>query len=130
MLIRHGLPLFLNSIFKGHVLARRILPGLPLTLGITLVYVAIIVVLPLGALIFKAASLGPEDYWRIVSSERAIASYRVTILCALAAHAVQPRLRYGPCLDHRALPLSRAALRRCPGGLALRATDPLLPVSR
>ncbi len=66
-------------------LARRILPGLPLTLGITLVYVAIIVVLPLGALIFKAASLGPEDYWRIVSSERAIASYRVTILCALAA---------------------------------------------
>jgi sulfate transport system permease protein len=85
MLIRHGLPLFLNSIFKGHVLARRILPGLPLTLGITLVYVAIIVVLPLGALIFKAASLGPEDYWRIVSSERAIASYRVTILCALAA---------------------------------------------
>ena len=85
MLIRHGLPLFLNSIFKGDVLARRILPGLPLTLGITLVYVAIIVVLPLGALIFKAASLGPEDYWRIVSSERAIASYRVTILCALAA---------------------------------------------
>ncbi|WP_426228001.1 sulfate ABC transporter permease subunit CysT [Pararhizobium sp. DWP3-4] len=66
-------------------LARRILPGLPLTLGITLVYVAIIVVLPLGALIFKAASLGPEDYWRIVSSERAITSYRVTILCALAA---------------------------------------------
>ena len=66
-------------------LARRILPGLPLTLGITLVYVAIIVVLPLGALIFKAASLGPEDYWRIVSSERAVASYRVTILCALAA---------------------------------------------
>lgn len=68
-------------------MARRILPGLPLTLGITLVYVAIIVVLPLGALIFKAASLGPEDYWRIVSSERAMASYRVTLLCALAATA-------------------------------------------
>lgn len=66
-------------------MARRILPGLPLTLGITLVYVAIIVVLPLGALIFKAASLGPEDYWRIVSSGRAVASYRITMLCALAA---------------------------------------------
>ncbi|OBZ93828.1 sulfate/thiosulfate transporter subunit [Pararhizobium polonicum] len=66
-------------------MARRILPGLPLTLGITLVYVAIIVVLPLGALVFKAASLGPEDYWRIISSERAVASYRITILCALAA---------------------------------------------
>ncbi|HTO32144.1 MAG TPA: sulfate ABC transporter permease subunit CysT [Pararhizobium sp.] len=64
---------------------RRILPGLPLSLGLTLVYVSIIVVLPLGALIFKAASLGPEDYWRIVSSERAVASYRVTVLCALGA---------------------------------------------
>ena len=66
---------------------RRVLPGLPLALGITLVYVAIIVVLPLAALIFKAASLGPEDYWRIVSSDRALASYRVTALCALAATA-------------------------------------------
>lgn len=64
---------------------RRVLPGLPLSLGITLVYVSIIVVLPLGALIFKAASLGPWDYWRIVSSERAVASYQVTALSALGA---------------------------------------------
>ena len=66
---------------------RRVLPGLPLSLGITLFYVGLIVVLPLGALIFKAASLGPEDYWRIVSSPRAVASYRVTVLSALAATA-------------------------------------------
>ena len=66
---------------------RRVLPGLPLSLGITLFYVALIVALPLGALVFKAASLGPEDYWRIVSSPRAVASYRVTVLCALAATA-------------------------------------------
>ena len=64
---------------------RRVLPGLPLALGITLVYVAIIVVLPLAALVFKAASLGPEDYWRVISSDRAVASYRVTVLCALVA---------------------------------------------
>ena len=66
---------------------RRILPGLPLSLGITLFYVALIVALPLGALIFKAASLGPEEYWRIVSSARAVASYRVTALSALASTA-------------------------------------------
>jgi sulfate transport system permease protein len=65
--------------------ARRVLPGLPLALGITLVYVSIIIALPLGALIFKAASLGFEDYWRIVTSGRALASYRVTVLSALAA---------------------------------------------
>lgn len=67
---------------------RRVLPGLPLALGITLVYVSLIVVLPLGALAFKAASLGPEDYWRIISSERAVASYRVTGLAALGATAI------------------------------------------
>lgn len=64
---------------------RTVLPGLPLSLGVTLLYVAVIVVLPLAALSFKAASLGPEAYWRIVSSTRAIASYRVTALSALAA---------------------------------------------
>jgi sulfate transport system permease protein len=66
---------------------RRVLPGLHLTLGLTLLYVSIIVVLPLGALVYKAASLGFTDYWRIVSSGRAVASYRVTVLCALAATA-------------------------------------------
>ena len=61
------------------------MPGLPLSLGITLFYVALIVVLPLAALIFKAASLGPAEYWAIVSSPRAVASYRVTVLAALVA---------------------------------------------
>ncbi|QLF68569.1 sulfate ABC transporter permease subunit CysT [Peteryoungia desertarenae] len=64
---------------------RRVLPGLKLSLGITLVYAAIIIMLPLMALIFKAASLGPSDYWRIVSSERAVASYVVTVGSAFAA---------------------------------------------
>jgi sulfate/thiosulfate transport system permease protein len=64
---------------------RNVLPGLPLSLGVTLFYVGLIVVLPLAALAFKAASLGFEDYWRIVSSSRAVASYRVTVLSALGA---------------------------------------------
>ena len=64
---------------------RNVLPGLPLSLGVTLFYVGLIVVLPLAALVFKAASLGPQDYWAIISSPRAVASYRVTALCALVA---------------------------------------------
>ena len=66
---------------------RRVLPGFRLSLGITLLYLGLIVLLPLGALIFKAGSLGLDDYWRIVSSERAVASYRVTVLSALGATA-------------------------------------------
>lgn len=64
---------------------RRILPGFRLTLGVTLLYAALIICLPLGVLIFKAASLGLADYWRIVSSPRAVASYQVTIGAAAAA---------------------------------------------
>lgn len=70
---------------KGMGLKRNVLPGLRLSLGITLFYVGIIVVLPLAALVFKAASLGPAEYWAIISSPRALASYRVTVLCALGA---------------------------------------------
>ncbi|RIY02655.1 sulfate ABC transporter permease subunit CysT [Aureimonas flava] len=66
-------------------MSRRVLPGLPLTLGFTLLFVSVIVCLPLAALILKAASLGPAEYWRIVSSPRAVASYRVTIGCAAVA---------------------------------------------
>lgn len=67
---------------------RPILPGLKLTLGFTLFYVALVVALPVAALIFKAAGLGPADYWAIVSSPRAVASYRVTVLSALGATAI------------------------------------------
>src|SRR5690554_3064877 len=64
---------------------RRVLPGFRLTLGVTLLYAALIICLPLGVLAFKAASLGPADYWRIVSTERAVASYRVTLGSAAVA---------------------------------------------
>ncbi|WP_188854773.1 sulfate ABC transporter permease subunit CysT [Aureimonas glaciei] len=64
---------------------RRVLPGLPLSLGLTLSYVGLIILLPICALVYKAASLGPVAYWEIVSSPRAIASYRVTGLSALGA---------------------------------------------
>ncbi len=65
--------------------ARRVLPGFGLTLGGTLVYLAIIVVLPLAALVLKASGLGWAQYWRIVSSPRALAAYRTTLQAAALA---------------------------------------------
>ena len=66
-------------------MARRVLPGLPLALGFTLFYLALIVLLPLAAVLFTAASIGPEGFWRVATSPRTLASYRVTVSCALAA---------------------------------------------
>lgn len=66
---------------------RSALPGFRLTLGCTLAYLGLIVLLPMIALVLKTASLSWAEYWAIVSSPRALASYRVTLTGALIATA-------------------------------------------
>lgn len=67
---------------------RSALPGLGLTLGCTLTYLALIVLLPLAALLLKAGSMSWADYWAVVSGPRAVASYRVTLGAAALATAI------------------------------------------
>ncbi|WP_374373823.1 sulfate ABC transporter permease subunit CysT [Dongia sp.] len=66
-------------------LKRGVIPGFGLTFGLTIAYLAIIVLLPILALILKAASLTLPEYWAIVSSPRAIATYQLTLSSALYA---------------------------------------------
>jgi sulfate transport system permease protein len=54
-------------------------------MGCTLLYLTVIVALPLFALIMKTASLGFADFWVIVSSPRAVATFKLTILTSAAA---------------------------------------------
>jgi sulfate transport system permease protein len=63
------------------------MPGFAFTLGTTLFYLALIVVLPIGALVMKSASLSWTGFLAIVTGERALASYRVTLGAAAAATA-------------------------------------------
>lgn len=67
---------------------RHVIPGFGLTFGLTIAYLAIIVLLPILALILKAASLTLPEYWAIVSSPRAIATYQLTLSSALYATAM------------------------------------------
>lgn len=64
---------------------RGILPGFGLTLGVTLFYFTLIVALPLLAMLYKSFNLGWADFWSIISSERAVATYRITVSAALLA---------------------------------------------
>lgn len=66
---------------------RRVLPGFGLSIGITIAYCALIILLPLAALAWKAASLGPVDFAAVAFSRRALAAYRVTIGSAFVATA-------------------------------------------
>ncbi|HEX2478785.1 MAG TPA: sulfate ABC transporter permease subunit CysT [Geminicoccaceae bacterium] len=64
-----------------------VLPGFGLTLGFTLSYLGLIVLLPLGALIVGAAGAGVEA-WQSLASPRVLAAFRVSFGTALAAAVV------------------------------------------
>ena len=66
---------------------RRVLPGFGLTMGVTLTYVGIIVLLPVIALALKGAEIGPARFWDIVTAPRTLAALRLTILAAALATA-------------------------------------------
>ena len=68
--------------------ARRILPGLNLSLGFTIFYLSLIVLIPLSALVFKSFTLSGDAFWAAISSPRVLASYRLTFGASLLAALV------------------------------------------
>ena len=68
--------------------SRRILPGFGLTLGFTVFYLGVIVLLPLSATFWNASSLGLAEFWEVATSPRALASYRITFGISLLAALV------------------------------------------
>ena len=68
--------------------AKKVLPGFQLTLGYTLFYLFLVVLIPLSALLFKTFSLSWEQFWSAVASPRVLASYRLTFGASLLAASV------------------------------------------
>src|SRR5712691_11134783 len=67
---------------------RRVLPGFGLSLGYTLFYLSVLVLIPLAACFLKASSLTWDAFWAAVWTDRARAAYRLTFGAALAAAAL------------------------------------------
>ena len=67
---------------------RRVLPGFNLTLGFTIAYLALIVLIPLSAAFIKTAQLTWPAFWAIVTAPRVVASYRLTFGASLCAALV------------------------------------------
>jgi sulfate transport system permease protein len=65
-----------------------VLPGFGLSLGITLTYLSLLVLVPLATLFTKSAALGWHGFWTAVTMPRVLASYRVSLLTSLAAALV------------------------------------------
>jgi sulfate transport system permease protein len=67
---------------------KRVLPGFKLTLGYTLFYLSVIVLIPLSALVFKTFTLTWDQFVMAVTSPRVMASYRLTFGASLIAATV------------------------------------------
>ena len=70
--------------FRPH----SILPGFGLTMGFTVFYLSLIVLIPLGATFLKTFSAGWGHFWETVTGARALASYRLSIGASLVAAAI------------------------------------------
>jgi len=70
------------------------LPGFGPTLGITLTYLSLIVLIPLAGLVLKTAELSWSDFWRTISGPRAIATYRISFGGAMIAALVNAVLGF------------------------------------
>ncbi|MCH1921183.1 sulfate ABC transporter permease subunit CysT [Shewanella sp. A3A] len=64
---------------------KRVLPGFSISLGISLLFVSLILLLPTTGLIMQTSDMSWAEYWGAISDSRVVASYRVTLLSALAA---------------------------------------------
>mgnify|MGYP006147503591 CR=1 FL=1 len=69
------------------------LPGFNLTLGYTVLYLSLIVLIPLSALVFKTFEMSWDQFWTAVTSPRVLASYRLTFGASFAAAAVNAAAR-------------------------------------
>ena len=65
-----------------------VLPGFGLTLGFTLLYMSLIVLIPLSALFAKTATMSLSEFWAAVTSARVLASYKLTFGASFAAALV------------------------------------------
>jgi sulfate/thiosulfate transport system permease protein len=74
----------------GGLLLKRpsAIPGFGLALGFTLTYLSLIVLIPLAAMVLKAATLGFAGFWEIVSGPRTFAALRLSFLTSLVAALV------------------------------------------
>ncbi len=67
------------------VFSKRVLPGFGLSLGCSLFYVCLILLLPLSALVVQLSSMTWAQYWQVIVNPQVVAAYQVTLLAAAVA---------------------------------------------
>ena len=68
--------------------SRRVLPGFGLSMGVTISYLSLIVLVPLAAVFIKSSALGWTEFWHVATTPRVLASYRLSFGASLLAAAI------------------------------------------
>lgn len=64
---------------------KRVLPGFGVSLGTSLFFISLILLLPASGLIIQTSNMSWAEYWQVIADPRVVASYKVTIGAALIA---------------------------------------------
>jgi hypothetical protein len=92
LIVIAGIPQCPRCLISSPVAIRSRL-GFGLTLGFTLVYLSLIVLLPLAAVVFKTLALSYAQFWALVTAPRVVSSYKLSFGASLLAGGNQCRLR-------------------------------------
>jgi sulfate transport system permease protein len=65
-----------------------VLPGFGFTMGCTMLYLSLIILIPLSAIFFRASGYGWDQFWDAATSPRVVASYKLSFGASLAAAAI------------------------------------------
>lgn len=67
---------------------QRVIPGFGLTLGYTVFYLSVIVLIPLAAMFVRAGGLGPVRFWETITAPRVLAAYQLSFGASLLAASI------------------------------------------
>jgi len=67
---------------------RHVLPGFGLSMGFTLAYLSLLVLIPLATLFLKSSTLGWHQFWEVATAPRALASYRLSFGASFVASLI------------------------------------------
>ncbi|WP_338088313.1 sulfate ABC transporter permease subunit CysT [Neobacillus citreus] len=67
---------------------RRVLPGFGLSMGYTVIYLSLIVLIPIAVLFLKATTISLAEFWETITDDRVVASYKLTFYTSFVAAMV------------------------------------------
>jgi sulfate transport system permease protein len=66
----------------------RLLPGFGLSMGYTVIYLSLIILIPIAVLFLKATTISFDEFWKTVTDDRVVASYKLTFYTSFIAASV------------------------------------------